>query len=427
MQQFFFSFSPKPHHMPEVLTATAAPPPSAIKALKTSYRIDSIDLLRGLVMIIMALDHTRDFFHKGGMTGNPLDLSTTTPILYFTRWITHFCAPVFVFLAGSGAYFQSQRKNKKELSWFLISRGLWLMFIEIFIFNFVFSFDVHYKLIGLQTIWSIGVSMVVLGLVIWLPFSFIFILGALIVLGHNSLDFYEANFQAMGGGPGWGYSLLHQPGLYKLWDGHSLFILYPFLPWSGLMMVGYCFGKLFVNHEGKERRKILVWLGIGIILLFAVIRAMNSYGDPGHWSRQKDGLYTFLSFMNVQKYPPSLLFMCATIGPAILFLAFVGNTKNRLGRFITVYGRVPFFYYVLHFFLIHLVASILFLARGHSFADGLAARPLLIPQFFAPDEGYSLLTVYVIWICIVLSLYPLCKWFSDYKRTHREKWWLSYL
>src|SRR5258705_8711650 len=172
------------------LTAST-PPPHSLQPLKTSYRIDSIDLLRGLVMIIMALDHTRDFFHKEGMTGDPLNLATTTPLLYFTRWITHLCAPIFVFLAGSGAYFQSLRKSKKELCLFLLKRGLWLIFIEIFVLNFAFSFDIHYTLIGLQTIWSIAISMIILGLVIWLPFNAILAIGSLIVLGHNTLDFYE--------------------------------------------------------------------------------------------------------------------------------------------------------------------------------------------------------------------------------------------
>jgi uncharacterized membrane protein len=193
------------------------------------------------------------------------------------------------------------------------------------------------------------------------------------------------------------------------------------------MMLGYCFGKLFLKFEGIERKKMLLWLGLGILILFIIVRATNKYGDPDLWSTQKNNLFTFLSFMNLHKYPPSLLYMCATIGIGILFLAFFGNVKNGLTRFITVYGRVPFLYYILHFYLIHFVAAILYLARGHSFADGLKPRPNLIPQFLAAGEGYSLFAVYIIWICVVLSLYPVCKWFSDYKQQHREKWWLSYL
>src|SRR5215831_1928965 len=234
--------------MPEVLTAPA-PPRKSPPPLRTSYRFDSIDLLRGLVMIIMALDHTRDFLHKDAWTDSPLNLATTTPILYFTRWITHLCAPIFVFLAGSGAYFQSLRKNKKQLSLFLIKRGLWLIVIEFVVMDFAFSFDIHYSLFVMQTIWSIAISMIILGLMIWLPFSLTFIAGALIVLAHNVLDFFERNHPS----PGWWYNVLHQPGNYKLWDGHTLFIFYPFLPWAGLMMLGYCFGRFFLSHEGASR------------------------------------------------------------------------------------------------------------------------------------------------------------------------------
>ncbi len=400
--------------------------PQPYQAIGTkSYRIDSIDLLRGLVMIIMALDHTRDFFHKGAWTSDPTNLATTTPFLFFTRWITHLCAPIFVFLAGTGAWFQSLRKNKKDLSLFLIKRGLWLLVVEIIIMNFAFSFDVHYSIIALQTIWSIGISMIILGLMVWLPFYVILTTGLLIVLGHNLLDFYEAGLKSS---PGWWYDLIHRPGFYPLGGGRSLLILYPFLSWAGLMMLGYCFGKLFLKYEGLQRRKMLLWLGLGILVFFVAARFIDEYGDAAKWSTQKDSVFTFLSFMNLTKYPPSLLYMCATIGIGILFLAFFANARNGLTRFITVYGRVPFLYYVLHFFLIHLVSSVFYLLRGHSVAEGLEIKQGgFLPQFAAADEGYSLFWVYIIWICVVLSLYPVCKWFSNYKLKHKEKWWLSYL
>lgn len=388
-----------------------------------AYRIDSIDLLRGLVMIIMALDHTRDFFHKPAWSDDPLNLATTTPILYFTRWITHLCAPIFVFLAGTGAFFQSRRKSKKELSLFLIKRGVWLLIVEIIIINFAFSFDIHYSLIGLQTIWSIGISMIILGLMVLLPFPVILVTGTLIVLGHNLLDFIEAGRITP---IGWWYSFIHQPGFYKLWDGHSLLILYPFLPWAGLMMLGFCFGKLFLKYEGAQRKKMLILLGIGLLVFFAILRATNLYGDAQHWTTQKNGVYSFLSFMNLVKYPPSLLYMCAIIGIGMIILAFMGNIKNGLTRFIIVYGRVPFLYYILHFFLIHLVSSALYLARGHSIAEGIAPKGGFLPNFLDPAEGYSLFIVYFIWICVVLVLYPVCKWFSEYKMKHKD-WWLSYI
>ena len=391
---------------------------------RPSYRIDSIDLLRGLVMVIMALDHTRDFFHTPAWSEDPLNLQTTSPELYFTRWITHLCAPVFVFLAGTGAYFQSLRKSKKELSLFLIKRGFWLLIVEIFIINFAFSFDIHYSVIGLQTIWSIGISMIILGLMIWLPFNVILFTGLIIVLGHNALDYYEARNPES---PGIWYDFLHRPNFRKLWDGHNLLILYPFLSWAGLMMMGYCFGKLFLKYEGDQRKKMLIFLGLGLLVLFAILRIPNLYGNPQDWSEQKNGLYSFLSIMNVQKYPPSLLFMCATIGFGLLILAAMGNKRNWLTRFITVFGRVPFLYYVLHFFLIHLVSAIFYLARGHSFAEGVAPKQgFFLPNFIDPTQGVSLFWVYVIWILVVVSLYPVCKWFSEYKRRHKD-WWLSYI
>jgi uncharacterized membrane protein len=395
---------------------------------KRGYRIESIDLLRGLVMIIMALDHTRDFFHQPANIDDPLNLATTTPILFFTRWITHFCAPVFVFLAGTSAFFQSSRKSKAELSRFLITRGLWLVFIEVFVINLAVSFDPSYTVIGLQTIWSIGVSMIILGLAICMPFAAVLTVGLLIVFGHNALDFYEQQFP-----PNYTYnifySFLHRPGIYPLGGGHSLLIFYPILSWAGLMMLGYCFGKLFTKYEGVQRKKVLTGLGLGIILFFVILRVTNLYGDANHWSTQKNGLFTVLSFIDTVKYPPSLLYMCMTIGPAILFVAWWGNVKNGVTKFITVYGKVPFFYYVLHFTWIHILSTIGFFARGHSFYEGTHIKtegPLPAFNFLLPGDGYDLFIVYIVWMFVFISLYPLCKWFSQYKQTHKQ-WWLSYL
>jgi len=375
-------------------------------------------------MIIMALDHTRDFFHREAFTDDPLNLATTTPILFFTRWITHFCAPVFVFLAGTSAYFQSLRKSKQELSLFLITRGLWLILMEITFVNFAFSFDTDFGITGLQTIWSIGISMVILGLFIWLPFPAVLITGLLIVLCHNTLDPFEAT--RIRQPISITYDLLHRVNFHHLWGNHNLLILYPFLPWTGLMMVGYGFGKLFTSYEGEKRKRILTWLGFGVIAYFIALRISNAYGDANHWSQQKNLLYSALSFINTVKYPPSLLYMCMTIGPAILFLAFAGNVKNRFTRIVTVYGRVPFLFYILHFYVLHTLSTIFFLARGHSFNEGLKIYPNSLSKFIIPGEGYSLWIVYLVWIGVVALLYPICKWFSDYKREHKQ-WWLSYL
>lgn len=388
---------------------------------RTAYRINSIDLLRGLIMIIMALDHTRDFFHIEAFTGDPTNMQTTTPFLFFTRWITHFCAPVFIFLAGTSAYLQGLRKSKAELSAFLVKRGLWLILVEIFIMSLGISFDIYFSNIFLQTIWAIGISMVILGAAIWMPYAAIFIIGALIVFGHNLLDYYEAGKQQFGVI----YSILHRPAFYPVGEGRTVGFLYPFLPWTGLMMLGYCLGRLFQDDEGLRQKRLLS-LGLLIIGLFIVLRAIDIYGDPFKWSQQKNALFTFMSFLNTTKYPPSLLYLCMTIGPALIFLALAGNGSSRLARIITVYGRVPFLYYVLHFYLIHLVSSLLFFSRGHSFAEGWNGIPGFPFKFVFPGEGYSLGIVYLVWILIVAALYPVCKWFGEYKRKNKQ-WWLSYL
>lgn len=386
-------------------------------------RVDSIDILRGLVMIIMALDHTRDYFHISAWTQDPLDLATTTPALFLTRWITHFCAPIFTFLAGTSVWFQSMKKDKKELSSFLIKRGTWLVIVEIAVFNFAFSFDPSYSIIALQTIWAIGVSMIFLGLLIWLPFRVILAIGLIIVLGHNSLDFYEASNK---GGFSLLYSIIHRPGFFSLNKEHGLFVFYPMLPWLGVMLLGYCFGKLFTDYSGQQRIRAITRLGLGVIAFFILLRGINIYGNPGTWSQQDSLLYTVFSFVNTQKYPPSLLYSAMTIGPGIVFLGYFEKAKNAVTDLIVVYGRVPFLYYFLHFFLIHFLCMIFFLFRGHKFSEGIYEGPNMIPNFIVTTEGYSLGVVYLIWIGVIIILYPVCKWFSDYKKANR-KWWLSYL
>ena len=387
-------------------------------------RITSVDLLRGAVMIIMALDHTREFFHSAAITDNPLNLSTTTPILFFTRWITHFCAPVFVFLSGTSAFLQSARKSKKELSIFLITRGLWLILAEITIVNLIFSFDITYAAVALEVIWAIGISMVILGLVIWLPFEIILTLGLLIVLGHNALDFYER--KQTGAFDAW-YNLIHRVGVHSLSTKRQVLILYPFLPWTGLMMLGYCLGKVLRNENTAYRKRFLVVAGISTIALFIILRFINIYGDPFRWSTQRSGFYTFLSFINASKYPPSLFFICMTIGPALLLMAWWDKIENGLTRIVSVYGRVPFFYFVTHFFLIHLFSAIAFFIRGHTFAEDAMDLSTPFIKFIKAGEGIQLRYVYIIWLSIVIVMYPICKWYDKYKTSHKEKKWLSYL
>jgi len=387
-------------------------------------RIESIDVLRGLVMVIMALDHVRDYFYP---SGDPLDLATTTPVLFFTRWITHFCAPVFVFLSGTSIYLQSLRKTKKVLQFFLIKRGLWLIFIEIVVISFAWTFNPHYNIIIFQVIWAIGISMVLLGLLVRLPFNVILITGLIIVFGHNLLDIPESTpgFEA-----GFWWNLLHHGffAAYPISQSHVLLIIYPFMPWVGLMMLGYCSGVFFSQKSTVEqRRKILNRVGTGLIVLFIALRFTNWYGNPEPWHVQKNGLFTLLSFINVQKYPPSLLYMCITIGPAFLLLSLFEKIKNGFTAAIKIYGRVPFFYYVLHLYVIHIVSAAFVFIRGHSFAEATTINGDLPFYFLAAKDGYGLLVVYIVWISVVITLFPLCKWYDNYKTHHKEKWWLSYL
>jgi len=372
--------------------------------LQNQKRITSVDLLRGIIMIIMALDHTRDFFHFDAQTGSPLDLNTTTPILFFTRWITHFCAPVFVFLSGTSAFLQSARKSKKELSIFLITRGLWLILAEVTIVNLLLTFDINFSFIALEVIWAIGISMVILGLMTWLPFEIILAVGSLIVLGHNTLDFYEKDqttpFSVT-------YDLLHRQGSHPLWGKHQLLILYPFLPWTGLMMLGYCLGKVLRNNDAAWRKRSLIIAGTSTIALFIILRYINVYGDPAPWSPQPNGFYTFLSFINSSKYPPSLFFMCMTIGPALLLMAWWDEIQNGFTKIVSVYGRVPFFYFLTHLFVIHLFSAVTYFIRGHSFSEGV--NPTAFIKFIQPGEGVQLRYVYLVWLAIVIALCPLCK------------------
>lgn len=385
-------------------------------------RIYSIDLLRGLVMIIMALDHTRDFFHFDSFLHDPLDVNTTTIYLYFTRWITHFCAPTFIFLSGTSIFLQGLRKNKNDLSLFLFKRGLWLIFIELFIIGFAWTFDFTFHVFIMQVIWAIGISMLLMGLIIQVPYKMIFTLGLLIVFAHNILDYVESTHS------GFFWDLVRNGNFaFHSIGSHRFIIIYPILPWLGLMMLGYCFGKMYEpSFNPLKRKKILMLTGAGLILFFVVLRYLNNYGNPFHWSSQKYFISTFLSFMNVHKYPPSLLFMCATIAPALLFLSFFENTNNKLTKAIMIYGRVPFFYYVLHFYFIHILSMILFISRGHAITEatqGIFGIPF---RFLIAGEGYKLRIVYLIWISIVISLYPLCKWFNELKQ-RKNYWWLSYL
>ena len=390
-----------------------------------SNRIQSIDILRGLVMVIMALDHVRDYFHINALAGNfPENLETTTPILFFTRFITHYCAPVFVFLAGTSAFLYGQKRTKNQLSKFLITRGLWLIFAEIFINNFLWWFDFNYNFTNLQVIWAIGFSMIILGLAIRLPKRFILILGLLIVFGHNALDGITKSGQSLDAIL---WYMLHQSNGISI-GSRFVWFAYPVLPWIGVILLGYCFGEFYkTNASVAFRKKWLIYLGLGSIVLFFILRSFNFYADAADWSTQDSFAKTVISFFNVSKYPPSLAFLLITLGPAFLFLYGIESIKNRITDFLLVFGRVPFFYYMLHIAIIHIGAIIGLLITGKDWKIMIFDQMSMSGLNPFEGYGYSLFVVYLIWIVIITLLYPICRRYMIYKANNRDKWWLSYL
>jgi uncharacterized membrane protein len=378
-------------------------------------RLDSIDLLRGLVMVLMVLDHTRDFFGAGGM--NPRDVAD--PGLFLTRWVTHFCAPIFIFLAGiSAALYGARGRSVGQLSRFLLSRGLWLILVEFTLVRFGWSFSLHLDVFVAQVIWVIGASMVVLAGLVYLPRWAIAATGLIMIAGHNLFDtIHPEQF----GAAGWLWNVLHQSGFVPLGSQTRLFVLYPLIPWCGVMAVGYAVGPVFKLDRGT-REWLLFAAGLAVIMGFVVLRTANVYGDPAPWSVQGSALATVLSFLNCEKYPPSLLYLMMTLGPALILLALFEGAHGRLADWITAFGRVPFFFYVLHIILIHALA-VAFAWATLGDASWLFGSP---PRPKPAGFGLSLLGVYVVWLLVVLALHPACRWFAALKQRRRE-WWWSYL
>ena len=388
-----------------------------------STRIESIDILRGLVMVLMALDHTRDYFHYGSFLTDPTDLETTTPILFFTRFITHYCAPIFIFLAGTSAYLYGSKKTKALLFKFLITRGFWLVFLAIVVNNFVWKFDITYSLIVLQVIWAIGLCMILLAFAIYMPFKGILALGIILVAGHNLLDsivLQGSSFKSII------WYILHQRERISF-GAQSIVFAYPIIPWFGLITLGYCFGTLYKKDFNAERRKkYLIWLGVSCIILFFIIRGINSYGDLVPWSAQDTVTKTVLSFFKVTKYPPSLAYLLITLGPALLFLYVIEGIKNRITDFLLVFGRVPLFYYFLHIIIIHTLAIIGILIFGGDWTNMILTRDVFRNAKLL-NYGYSLFIVYLVWILVITLLYFPSKSYMTYKAKNKDKWWLSYL
>lgn len=371
-------------------------------------------------MVLMALDHTRDFFHNAIHQFDALDLSKTTPAIYFTRWVTHFCAPVFVFLAGTGAFLSTTRgKSTRSLSWFLITRGLWLVLLELTWvrwagWTFAINLHEHWGLV----IWAIGWSMVVLAGFVCLPAWAVTTFGVVMIAGHNALDGITPE--------SWGrweglWRVLHAGGAFELAPGVKFGAGYPLIPWIGVMAAGFGFGQVLLL-EASRRRRALTVLGTALILGFLLVRGLNGYGDPKPWSTQDSVLKTVGSFLDCRKYPPSLSYLLMTLGPALLVLAVLDGGVPRWLRPALVFGRVPLFYYLLHLPLIHLLAVATNLIRFGR-ADWLYG---VAPGTPPPEAGFDLPWVYLVWLVVVLLLYPACRGFAELKLRSRAKW-LSYL
>ena len=362
-------------------------------------------------MVLMALDHVRDYFTIARF--DPLDLSQTTPALFATRWITHFCAPVFMLLAGTSAYLLGRKRSPADLSRFLVTRGLWLVVLEFTVVAFAWTFNFRYPFgFTLLVIWALGVSMVSLAALVYLPLRWIAVVGLLLIAGHNAFDGVSPESFGVWA-PLW--NVLHVPILLP----HAL-VQYPLIPWIGVMAAGYVLGTVY-EMDRRPRRQYLLALGSGAIILFITLRAGNVYGDPLPWSPQASGLLSALSFVNTQKYPPSLLFLLMTLGPALILLAALEYARGTWATIVETFGRVPFLFYVAHIGLAHLAAGIVALATGH----GLEILTNVF-VFYPRDWGFGLPAVYVAWLLVVAALYPACRRFAEVKRRRRD-WWLSYV
>lgn len=384
-------------------------------------RLHTIDVVRGIVMIVMALDHVRDLMHTTALTQDPTDLRTTTGALFMTRWITHLCAPSFVFLSGASAYltFRSQ-KNLAQTKNFLLTRGLWLMLLEVTIINFAFWFDIHFRTIMLQVIFAIGLGFVTLSFLLKIPSKVIGIIGVSIIFLHGLtllVPIPKDTVLAVG------WSFLFRSNVFTLTPNFTLATLYPFIPWLGILLSGFAFGRVF-EQPAMIRRKNL-WRSAFVTLgLFLVVRFINFYGDPFPWAVQKTDLFTFLSFINVFKYPPSLLYTLLMLGIMFVLLAMADAKPTWFTNLLATYGKVPMFYYLIHWYLIH---SLMF---GMLFLQGFSWKDIPIGTFSfgrPPNSGIELEIVYMVWLGVVVALYPLCRWYGQYKATHKEIKWLSYL
>lgn len=398
-------------------------PSSPSRAIAVQPRLQSLDILRGAVMIIMALDHIRDYFHVDAARFTPDDLSQTTVLLFFTRWATHFCAPVFVFLAGTSAYLAMRRKDPSTVSRFLLTRGLWLIVVEMTLVRLGVFFNLSYTYVIWQVIWTIGWSMIALSVLRRLPWGILLAISLATIAGHNAFDSVQADqFDSFA----WVWKVLHVGfSTIQLGPGHTALVAYPLVPWVAVMSAGYCFGR--VMDAGLERHRLLMRIGAVVTAIFFVLRGINLYGDPSPWSSQPTVVMTMLSFLRTTKYPPSLDFLLMTLGPAILALAFLDRVSVSIRNPFLVFGRVPLFYYIVHWYVLHLIALFMAWARYGRFDFVFDVPPALpISRGYPAGYGYDLWVVYVIWAALVVGMYFVCRWFAGVKSRKRSAI-LSYL
>jgi uncharacterized membrane protein len=390
--------------------------------LQPGSRVQALDVLRGLVIVLMALDHVRDYFHESGYAYDPLDPAVTSGVLYATRWVTHFCAPTFVFLAGVSAWLQGAKgKDPAQLARFLLTRGLWLVVLELTVVAFGWSFSIP-LITPLQVIWAIGWCMVALSVLVrFLTPGAVLAIGILIVAGHNLLDPIAA--RSLGAwAPAW--LVMHERGPL-MWNGTVVAVVaYPLLPWFGIMALGYGLGRLFVS---PQRDRSLVRLAFGMLAVFAILRWLNGYGDPRPWMPQATPGQTVMAFFDVQKYPPSLLYACVTLAPMLLLVPVFDRMRGPAASVLRTFGSVPLMAYVAHLYVLHLVAIAAHGAAGHNL-DGMfnTIHDIFVTPAVFAGTSFPLAVVYPAWIAVLVIIYPLCRWWSDVKRRRRD-WWLSYL
>ncbi len=388
----------------------------------TRSRVESIDVLRGIVMILMALDHTRDFF---GAPGNPANPASASVALFFTRWVTHLCAPTFFALTGVGAYLARRTRSTSDLSRYLFTRGVWLIALELTVLRcFGYQFNVDYRVTLLIILWALGWSMITLSALVHLPVRVVGWLGVVMIAAHNVFDSVRA--ASLGAfAPLW--SILHAQNVVVSTPRFVVFVAYPLVPWIGVTAAGYAFGSVF-EWDAARRRAFLLRLGLALVAGFVVLRAINFYGDPIRWTPQASPVRTALSFLNATKYPPSLLYLLMTLGPASLILRALDHATPRVLRPVHTLGTVPLFYFILHLPLIHVLAVIVCYARyGTAHWMFESAKLEQFPVTFPPGWAYSLPTVYAVWALVVLLLYPTCRWYAAFKRRHHDNAWLQYI